>query len=67
MSRTLNVPPSLLDPLAQQSAVISGLRKFTEYNITVLCFTDPGDGMSSPPVQVTTEQDGKCDIKRIFF
>lgn len=59
VSRTLTVPPSLFDPLAQQSAVVSGLRKFTSYNLTVLCFTDPGDGIPSQRVEVTTEEDGE--------
>jgi protein sidekick len=55
----MTVPPSLLDPLAEQSAVMSGLEKFTDYNITVLCFTDPGDGIRSQPVEVRTNEDGK--------
>lgn len=56
--RVMSVPPSLFDPLAQQSAVMSGLQKYTVYNLTVLCFTDPGDGLPSQPVEVTTQQDG---------
>jgi hypothetical protein len=55
----MTVPPSLLDPLAEQSAVMAGLEKFTDYNITVLCFTDPGDGLRSQPVEVRTDEDGK--------
>ena len=55
----MTVPPSLLDPLAEQSAVMAGLEKFTSYNITVLCFTDPGDGLRSQPVEVRTDEDGK--------
>lgn len=56
---TLRVLPSLLDPLAEQSDVIRGLEKYTNYNITVLCFTDPGDGKRSDPVSVRTKEDGK--------
>jgi hypothetical protein len=44
-AKMMRVPPSLLDPLAEQTAVMSGLDKFTDYNISVLCFTDPGDGV----------------------
>jgi protein sidekick len=44
-ARMMRVPPSLLDPLAEQTAIMNGLDKFTDYNITVLCFTDPGDGV----------------------
>lgn len=57
--KSMTVPPSLFDPLAEQSAVMSGLEKFTEYNITVLCFTDPGDGKRSSPVAVKTTEDGE--------
>ena len=58
VARVMTVPPSLFDPLAQQNAVLTDLSKFTAYNLTVLCFTDPGDGLPSDPVEVTTEQDG---------
>lgn len=55
----MTVPPSLLDPLAEQTAVVSGLDKFSAYNLTVLCFTDPGDGDRSVPVEVHTNEDGE--------
>ena len=58
-SKTITVPPNLLHPLAEQFATMTGLRKFMEYNVTVLCFTDPGDGESSEPVTVKTHEDGK--------
>lgn len=61
--RVMSVPPSLLDPLAEQTAVMGGLEKFTGYNITVVCFTDPGDGERSDYVRVITSQDGK-DLKQ---
>lgn len=54
----ITVPPSLFDPLAEQSTVMNGLEKFTEYNITVLCFTDPGDGVRSKAAPVRTSEDG---------
>lgn len=55
----MTVHPNLLDPLAQQIAIMNGLEKFTEYNMTVLCFTDPGDGEISEFVYVKTSEDGK--------
>ncbi|XP_067013442.2 protein sidekick isoform X2 [Anabrus simplex] len=61
------VPPSLLDPLAEQSAVITGLDKFTEYNITVLCFTDPGDGKRSEAVPVSTMEDVPDEVGSLQF
>lgn len=56
--KSMTVPPSLFDPLAEQNAIMSGLRKYTVYNITVLCFTDPGDGERSLPVEIRTREDG---------
>lgn len=67
----MTVPPSLFDPLAEQSAVITGLKKFALYNITVLCFTDPGDGERSNPIEVRTSEDGQLLLclknKKIIF
>ncbi len=56
--RVTIVAPNLLDPLAEQTAIIGELEKYTSYNITVLCFTDPGDGPSSAPILVQTDEDG---------
>ncbi|KAJ8879858.1 hypothetical protein PR048_020475 [Dryococelus australis] len=61
------VPPSLLDPLAEQSAIMAGLEKYAEYNITVLCFTDPGDGRRSEPALVRTDEDCKSFIWSIVY
>lgn len=60
--KLVSVPPNLLDPLAEQSAIIDGLEKFTEYNITVLCFTEPGDGPRSDYILVRTKEDSKLYI-----
>lgn len=60
--KSMTVPPSLFDPLAEQSAIMTGLRKYTLYNITVLCFTDPGDGERSSPVEVRTQEDGVFNL-----
>lgn len=58
-AKMMTVHPNLLDPLAKQTAIMRGLEKYTEYNITVLCFTDPGDGEVSDFVSVKTKEDGK--------
>lgn len=39
---------------------ISGLKKFTEYYGSVLCFTTPGDGPRSPPQRFRTHEDSEC-------
>lgn len=57
--KLISVPPNLLDPLTEQMAIIGGLDKFSEYNITVLCFTEPGDGPQSEYVLVRTDEDRK--------
>lgn len=66
-AKMITVPPSLLDPLAEQSTIISGLEKFTEYNITVLCFTDPGDGIRSDGVFVKTKEDVPDEVASLQF
>lgn len=38
---------------------VSGLKKFTEYFTSVLCFTTPGDGPRSSPQLVRTHEDGR--------
>lgn len=58
-SHTVLVAPSPLDPLAEQDSIVGGLEKYTSYNITVLCFTSPGDGPKSDAILITTKQDGK--------
>lgn len=65
--KLISVPPNLLDPLTEQSAIISGLHKFTEYNITVLCFTEPGDGPRSDFVLVRTKEDIPDEVGSLLF
>ncbi|XP_075159070.1 sidekick cell adhesion molecule isoform X3 [Haematobia irritans] len=65
--KMMTLPPSLLDPLAEQSAILSGLDKFQDYNITVLCFTDPGDGVRSYRIPVKTKEDVPDEITALHF
>ncbi|XP_064109452.1 protein sidekick-like isoform X2 [Macrobrachium nipponense] len=64
--KTLTVPPSAY-PDAQLSAVVEDLRRYTEYYITVLCFTHPGDGNRSQPVQVQTHEDVPEEVSSLKF
>lgn len=41
------------------------LRKYTNYSVQVLAFTNAGDGKRSPPVYCMTEEDGNIFI--LFF
>ncbi|KAL4705138.1 hypothetical protein ACJJTC_018709 [Scirpophaga incertulas] len=65
--RLVSVPPNLLDPLTEQSALIDGLDKFTEYNISVLCFTEPGDGPRSNFVLIRTKEDLPDEVSNLQF
>nr|XP_049695374.1 protein sidekick isoform X4 [Helicoverpa armigera] len=65
--KLISVPPNLLDPLTEQTAVITGLEKFTEYNITVLCFTEPGDGPPSDFMHVRTNEDIPDEVGSLLF
>ncbi|KYM76056.1 Protein sidekick [Atta colombica] len=65
--KSMTVPPSLFDPLAEQNAIMIGLRKYTLYNITVLCFTDPGDGERSSPVEIRTCEDVPEEVENLQF
>lgn len=62
-----SVPPNLLDPLTEQSAIIDDLERFTEYNITVLCFTEPGDGPRSDYFVVRTKEDIPDEVGSLLF
>lgn len=64
---TMEVPPSPFDPLAEQSAILEGLQKYKIYHITVLCFTNPGDGPLSRAVTVRTEQDVPDSVADLRF
>ncbi|XP_041447890.1 protein sidekick isoform X6 [Drosophila obscura] len=65
--RMMTVPPSLIDPLAEQTTVLGGLDKFAKFNVTVLCFTDPGDGVASQLVPVETLDDVPDEITALHF
>ncbi|XP_055523090.1 protein sidekick isoform X5 [Wyeomyia smithii] len=66
-ARMITVPPSLLDPLAEQDTIMAGLDKFSTYNVTVLCFTDPGDGERSFPIEVRTKEDVPDEVSSLHF
>ncbi|XP_029944460.1 protein sidekick-2 isoform X1 [Salarias fasciatus] len=46
---------------------ISGLKKFTEYYISVLCFTTPGDGPRSLPQRLRTHEDTPGAVGHLSF
>uniref|UniRef100_A0A0K2T3X4 Protein sidekicklike [Megachile rotundata] n=1 Tax=Lepeophtheirus salmonis TaxID=72036 RepID=A0A0K2T3X4_LEPSM len=64
---TVTVAPDLLNPLSEQTAVIDNLKPWTAYNVTVLCYTSPGDGKRSPPETVRTYQDYPGPVSGLKF
>jgi len=46
----------------EQSAVLTGLYKYTEYRLTVVCFTAAGTGPPSRQIVVRTLEDGKLIV-----
>lgn len=64
---TLKVAPNLIDPLEEQNCTLGSLRKFTSYNVTVLCFTHPGEGVPSHPILVKTFEDVPDEVSTLQF
>ncbi|XP_046721614.1 protein sidekick-2 isoform X4 [Silurus meridionalis] len=46
---------------------VTGLKKFTEYFTSVLCFTTPGDGPRSPPHRIRTHEDTPGPVGHLSF
>ncbi|KAG7222259.1 hypothetical protein INR49_027263 [Caranx melampygus] len=46
---------------------VAGLKKFTEYYTSVLCFTTPGDGPRSPPRALRTHEDTPGAVGHLSF
>lgn len=59
--KTLTVAPKPY-PDANESSILKNLKKYTEYYITVLCYTHPGDGIRSQPIKIWTLEDGKLQF-----
>lgn len=65
--KTLKVAPNLINPYGRQNCTMTNLRKFTQYNITILCFTNPGDGIPSHPIQIKTFEDVPEEVSFMQF
>jgi len=62
-SRRRTFSSNLTNMLGEQSAVLTGLYKYTEYRLTVVCFTGAGEGPPSRPVYIRTLEDGKTILQ----
>ncbi|KAK3593323.1 hypothetical protein CHS0354_031382 [Potamilus streckersoni] len=57
------VSPDPSNPTGLQTTKLTNLKKFTQYNITVLCYTSQGEGPKSAPKVIRTDEDlpGRVD------
>ncbi|XP_070769541.1 protein sidekick-1 isoform X2 [Enoplosus armatus] len=54
-------------PGSRHTGLVSGLKKFTWYFGSTLCFTTPGDGPRSPPTLLQTHEDTPGRIRHLSF
>ncbi|XP_029008126.1 protein sidekick-1-like isoform X2 [Betta splendens] len=54
-------------PGSRHTGLVSGLRKFTWYFGSTLCFTTPGDGPRSPPTLLQTHEDAPGPVRDLSF
>jgi protein sidekick len=65
--KTLKVAPNLINPLEEQNCTLGSLKKYKHYNITILCFTHPGDGVPSNPIMIQTQEDVPDEVSSLQF
>lgn len=58
--KTVTITPDY--PSLRHTGLVSGLKKFTWYFGSTLCFTTPGDGPRSPPTLIQTHEDSEFNI-----
>ncbi|KAK5865788.1 hypothetical protein PBY51_020030 [Eleginops maclovinus] len=54
-------------PGSRHTGLVSGLKKFTWYFGSTLCFTTPGDGPSSSPTLLQTHEDTPGPVRHLSF
>ncbi|KAM4584441.1 protein sidekick-1-like isoform 2-T2 [Odontesthes bonariensis] len=54
-------------PSSRHTGLVSGLRKFTWYYGSTLCFTTPGDGPRSPATLLQTHEDTPGPVRHLSF
>ncbi|XP_061684994.1 protein sidekick-1 isoform X2 [Syngnathoides biaculeatus] len=54
-------------PSSRHTGLVGGLRKFTWYFGSILCFTTPGDGPRSPPAMLQTHEDTPGPVRQLSF
>ncbi|XP_041838887.1 protein sidekick-1-like isoform X2 [Melanotaenia boesemani] len=54
-------------PSSRHTGLVSGLKKFTWYYGSTLCFTTPGDGPRSSPTLLQTHEDTPGPVRHLSF
>ncbi|XP_037546465.1 protein sidekick-1 [Nematolebias whitei] len=54
-------------PSSRHTGLVNGLKKFSWYYGSTLCFTTPGDGPRSPPVLLQTLEDTPGPVRQLSF
>lgn len=52
---------------SSSETILHGLKKYTNYSMQVLAFTNGGDGVRSSQIHCQTEQDGENSVNLCFF
>ena len=55
----ITIPSNTSNMWGIQTTMITDLAKYTDYQLSILCFTSKGNGPSSDSVFVKTLEDGK--------
>ncbi|KAF6736385.1 Protein sidekick-1, partial [Oryzias melastigma] len=63
--KTVTITPDY--PSLRHTGLVSGLKKFTWYYGSTLCFTTPGDGPRSPPTLLQTHEDTPGPVHQLSF
>ncbi|XP_027874470.1 protein sidekick-1-like isoform X1 [Xiphophorus couchianus] len=63
--RVVTITPDY--PSSRHTGLVSGLRKFTWYYGSTLCFTTPGDGPCSAPTLLQTHEDTPGCVRYLSF
>ncbi|XP_035993338.1 protein sidekick-1 isoform X2 [Fundulus heteroclitus] len=63
--RVVTITPDY--PSSRHTGLVSGLRKFTWYYGSTLCFTTPGDGPRSAPTLLQTHEDTPGPVRHLSF
>ncbi|XP_054635300.1 protein sidekick-1 isoform X2 [Dunckerocampus dactyliophorus] len=54
-------------PSSRHTGLVNGLKKFTWYFGSILCFTTPGNGPRSPPALLQTHEDTPGPVRHLSF